>query len=161
VKSINNWKNQCQLKKEVKWISNLTIRWKFLPGTHETPPWRGIPPRLGTTDLNGQNLQKIEIVLLFGNCRILLSPDTNDQEPCYLTSGSDLRLQYMLNDGKIEQWNLYPKYPIQLFSPRILVTRIKISCGPLLYLSSSYKTKGRIPTWSPGVIRFKQTDRSK
>ena len=26
--------------------------WKFLPWTHEIPPKGGIPPRLGTTDLD-------------------------------------------------------------------------------------------------------------
>jgi len=41
-----NWKSQCQLQKEVQhlqWTGNLTIKWEFLPWTHE------IPPLLGTT----------------------------------------------------------------------------------------------------------------
>jgi len=32
-------------------IANLTIKWKFLPWTHEITPWGGIPLRLGTTGL--------------------------------------------------------------------------------------------------------------
>jgi len=32
--------------------NNLTIKWKFLSGTHEILPWGGIPPQLGTTALN-------------------------------------------------------------------------------------------------------------
>ena len=31
------------------------MKWKFLPWTHEIPPWGGIPPRLGTIGLaNGK-----------------------------------------------------------------------------------------------------------
>jgi len=29
------------------------MKWKFLPWTHEIPPWGGIPPRLGTTAVMG------------------------------------------------------------------------------------------------------------
>jgi len=40
------------LKKEaqhLQWICSLATKWKFLPWSHEIPPWGGIPPRLGTT----------------------------------------------------------------------------------------------------------------
>jgi len=46
---VSTWKRCTTLT--VQWIGNFTIKWKFHPWTHEIPPWGGIPPRLGTTEL--------------------------------------------------------------------------------------------------------------
>jgi len=47
--AVSTWKRSTTLT--VQRICNSNRKWKFLPWTHEIPPWGGIPPRLGTTAL--------------------------------------------------------------------------------------------------------------
>jgi len=41
-----NWKKEVQ---HLHWIGNSATKWKFLPWTHEIPPWGGIDPRYSCT----------------------------------------------------------------------------------------------------------------
>ena len=46
---------------KTQWFGNFTTKWKFLPWTHEIPPQGGIPPRLGTTEIDYVTTHSISV----------------------------------------------------------------------------------------------------
>jgi len=56
----------------LQWTGSLIMKWKFLPWTHEIPPWGGIPPRLGTTELT-LVISNIKEFILKQLCALLTS----------------------------------------------------------------------------------------
>jgi len=60
-----------------QWIGNFTIKWKFLPWTHEIPPQGGIPHRLGTTDVQRSEKQVKNSILFLQYAVDLPSPNAD------------------------------------------------------------------------------------
>ena len=131
------------------WIGNLTAKWKFLPWTHEIPPWRGIPPRLGTTDIRATIKRQQR-------------PNTRPINSC--SAGESVKFDIKWVDKRVEDrvagsckkaywWNI-PGTPLFIFWLR--KQSLKYTCHSLNYSKNKKRplTASSVPTLKPLLLQY-------